>query len=176
MSSSATNKKKHCVSSQEAEAMFKYWVQVKDTDGILGVARKFGRNRATVYRQMERGKWKERYEQIRQAVQRKQDKEIEREEEQNLKLVRAVKKTIAEHLLERLKNQDYDVTVNELISLIRLEEELIGGLSPESRGNVVNLITYAVDNKSDDEKRHILRNLNAVYGTNGDRFTISDRN
>jgi len=64
------------VTEQEAEQMFIFWRANKDTIGIKGVAKKFNRSRATIYRIAKRYHWDARDARIGQQVREKSDEGI----------------------------------------------------------------------------------------------------
>ena len=167
----------------EREEMFECYTQVRMTGGISEVARRFGRSRSTISRCARQGRWRERYEKIKTKSQNKLDKAIGTRESKNLKIVRDVKDAILKDLNEQLKAGTYEVTVGELISLIRLEVELTGELPGESGDNIVNIFNTIPVLADKQQREKVYGNLAQIFGAGngspgiklpGNRFVASD--
>lgn len=167
----------------EREEMFEYYTRVRFNGGIAEVARHFKRNRKTIYKWRKVDKWDERYDKIRARVHKKIDKAVETRESENLKIVRGVKVAVLKDLAAQLKAGDYEVTVTELISLIRLEIELTGELPGDDKGNVVNIFNTIPALADKQQREKVYGNLAKIFGGEngnpgikipGNRFVASD--
>ena len=168
---------------KERDQMFDYYVQVRFTGGIAEVSRKFNRSRKTIYRWKRLDRWDQRYDKIKSKLNSRVDKAIERRDSRNIGIVRQVKDSIFEKLLKQLKNKTYQVTVSELVSLIRLEVELTGELPSADGDNIVNIFNTIPALDNDKQREKVYGNLAKIFGTgNGDqginipknRFVASD--
>ena len=167
----------------EREQMFEYYTQVRMTGGIAEVARRFKRSRSCITRCAQQGKWKERYREIKAKTQKRLNKAIETRENHNIQIVRDVKDAVLKDLAEKLKNGEYEVTVTELISLIRLEVELTGELPGDNTGNVVNIFNTIPALADKQQREKVYGNLAEIFGGEngnpgikipGNRFVTSD--
>jgi transposase len=146
------------VAEREANEMFRYWCKVRDTEGYSGVAKKFGRSRSTVYRLAKRKQWIERHDEIREKVQKDQDNKVYREEVTNLKLVRTIRNASAKRILSKLQaDPDYVPSLQTLVNLIRLEEELSQSIDPSQQDDMTTNITQIIINRMPEEQRDDFR-------------------
>ncbi len=152
------------ITETERENMFEYYTHVRFNGGIAEVARKFKRNRKTIYRWRQADKWDERYDKIRSKIHKKVDKAVETRENENLRIVRGVKAAVLKDLAKKLKTGDYEVTVTELISLIRLEVELTGELPGESGDNIVNILNVIPALADEQQREKLHGNLAKIFG------------
>lgn len=148
----------------EREKMFEYYTHVRFNGGVAEVARKFKRNRKTIYRWRKVDKWDERYDKIRSKIHKKVDRAVETRESENLKIVRGVKAAVLKDLAKKLKHSTYEVTVAELISLIRLEVELTGELPGDIAGNVVNIFNTIPALADEQQREKVYGNLAKIFG------------
>lgn len=171
------------VNDQEREAMFEYYARVRHNGGIAEVARHFKRSRSTAQRWCDNDNWTTRCDKIRLKTRKRLDKAVETRESKNVQIVRDVKDAILKELNEQLKAGTYEVTVGELISLIRLEVDLTGEMPGESGDNIVNIFNTIPALADEQQRGKVHGNLAKIFGgENGDpgikipgnRFVASD--
>jgi len=171
------------VTPQQREEMFEYYTRVRYAGGISEVARHFKRHRDTIQRWRVRDKWDERYDKIKVKAQKKLDKAVEARESENLRIVRSVKGAVLKDLAAQLKTGKYEVTVTELISLIRLEIELSGELPVENGDSIINIFNTIPALANDQQREKVYGNLAKIFGARdgspginipGNRFVTSD--
>lgn len=113
------------ITEAESNEMFHYYCETKESGGVIGVARKFGRARSSVIRASKQFNWAERYEKIRADVRAEVDVKITRKEITNLDLVRSIKNTAVKRYLEQMKAGKIEVNTRDTLAAITTEEELL---------------------------------------------------
>jgi len=117
------SKKVDIVSAAEANKMFAFYCQVRDSGGITEVARKFKRARTTIYRVKRQFNWDDRYKKIQDATTKKIDKQIIKSEISNMDMARTVKRLTVKRFLEKAKDGRIDANVRDVLAAIEFEEE-----------------------------------------------------
>jgi len=160
------SKYQNYVTDAEEQQLFRIFC---DCGGnISETGRRGNRNRSTVLRLAKKRQWHRKRKQMKGRVYEKEQTQIIREERKNLRIIRGILGKVLKRLADRLDKDIYDVSVNELIQLIKLEMEMSGERPIEGTGtNVLNVLN-ALPVK-DDERAQLRRNL-AVYFSDGSRF------
>ncbi len=91
------NKPQLSISESELDAMFEFWFQ--NDRNVTKTAKKYGRDRASIYRWAKRFGWEARAEKIRNKVRRDTDKRLQRKEISNVKTAqKCLRKEVAAYL------------------------------------------------------------------------------
>jgi transposase len=136
------------ITHDEQEAMFRFWYEVQN---ISKVAAKFKRGASTIQRLIKRYKWKKRRDEMHAATSKKADQAAVAKAVSNLKLVESAKKGLAKIVLQKIKDEEIDATVRDLVLLLQLEETLKGNIGYEEQNTIVQIFNM------DDSERDRLQ-------------------